>query len=323
MRLLTEMDGKSDAQRFVAYLITQDLTPTVEPAPNDPNRFEIWIRDEDQLEAARSELTAYRENPKASKYDEAKGKAAELVRLEKRKKAEAAKNLHQVRHADPRRQLNGKIPPVTLVLCFACGIVFLLTGFGSQVPGEPEPEIQSALRFVTPDAFIASNGNPLAQVEAGEVWRLFTPALMHGDLLHIALNLFMLVQLGRIVERSEGSWRFLLYCLAIAGLSNFCQAVTPRSVEFLPGIILGGWNFLGISGVVFGLFGFLWIKSNMQPQMGLRLSSTSVTFLVVYMLLGFVIAEMRLANIAHLVGLLTGIGLAFVSVSIQKQKLSS
>ncbi len=44
----------------------------------------------------------------------------------------------------------------------------------------------------------------------GQVWRLLTPALLHGSLLHIAFNMYALYSLGSSLERYYGHSRFLL-----------------------------------------------------------------------------------------------------------------
>lgn len=44
----------------------------------------------------------------------------------------------------------------------------------------------------------------------GQVWRLLTPALLHGSLLHIGFNMYALFSLGSSLERYYGHARFLL-----------------------------------------------------------------------------------------------------------------
>lgn len=44
----------------------------------------------------------------------------------------------------------------------------------------------------------------------GQFWRLLTPALLHGSLLHIAFNMYALFSLGTSLERYYGHARFLL-----------------------------------------------------------------------------------------------------------------
>jgi rhomboid protease GluP len=46
-------------------------------------------------------------------------------------------------------------------------------------------------------------------LRAGQVWRLFTPGLVHGSLLHLAMNAFFLNDLGGLVERLFGRWRMV------------------------------------------------------------------------------------------------------------------
>lgn len=52
----------------------------------------------------------------------------------------------------------------------------------------------------------------------GQFWRLLTPALLHGSLLHIAFNMYALFSLGTSLERYYGPARFLL----LYGIGAFC-----------------------------------------------------------------------------------------------------
>ncbi len=52
---------------------------------------------------------------------------------------------------------------------------------------------------------------------AGESWRLFTSMFLHIGLIHLALNMYMLLMCGPIVERAFGSVKFMLIYL-ISGL---------------------------------------------------------------------------------------------------------
>ena len=59
----------------------------------------------------------------------------------------------------------------------------------------------------------------VAAIAAGELWRLLTPALLHGNALHLATNNYALNSLGPLIERVSGRPRFLaVYTLAaVAG----------------------------------------------------------------------------------------------------------
>jgi len=82
--------------------------------------------------------------------------------------------------------------------------------------------------------------NPL--IEAGQFWRLITPILLHGSILHIALNMYALYILGRRMERFYGHGRFLLLYL----LSGFAGNVLSFVLTSSPS--------LGASTAIFGLF---------------------------------------------------------------------
>ena len=75
----------------------------------------------------------------------------------------------------------------------------------------------------------------------GQLWRLFTPALLHASVAHIGFNMYALYSFGRNLERAYGHGRFfLLYLLgALAGnVASFWMSPNPS---------------LGASTAVFGL----------------------------------------------------------------------
>jgi rhomboid protease GluP len=78
-------------------------------------------------------------------------------------------------------------------------------------------------------------------IEAGQFWRLITPILLHGSILHVALNMYALFILGSRLERFYGHGRFLLLYL----LSGFAGNVFS--------FVLSENSSLGASTAVFGL----------------------------------------------------------------------
>jgi membrane associated rhomboid family serine protease len=84
-----------------------------------------------------------------------------------------------------------------------------------------------------------------ALVADGDLWRLVTAGLLHGFLLHLAVNLVGLAFFGRMVERALGTPRVV----CILGAS---QVVSMAAASFAHS---GG--VVGISGVVAGLVGAL------------------------------------------------------------------
>jgi GlpG protein len=84
-------------------------------------------------------------------------------------------------------------------------------------------------------------------------------------------------------------------------------AVASNCAQYLIG---GSTNFGGMSGVLYGLFGFVWIRMVRQPQEGFWISQQSINIMLVWLLLCFTGLMGNIANWAHLFGLFSGAGLA-------------
>lgn len=80
-------------------------------------------------------------------------------------------------------------------------------------------------------------------IQAGQLWRLFTPILLHGSITHIFFNMYALLAFGTSLERYFGRGRFLTLYL----LGAFAGNVT--SFLFTDGYSIGA------STAVFGLIG--------------------------------------------------------------------
>ncbi|MCU0506180.1 MAG: rhomboid family intramembrane serine protease, partial [Chloroflexi bacterium] len=81
---------------------------------------------------------------------------------------------------------------------------------------------------------------------AGEWWRLVSPTLVHGSLIHLGFNMLALWIAGSLVERLYGAPTMLaLYLLTAAAGS---------AASFAFG---GPYPSVGASGAVFGFFGIL------------------------------------------------------------------
>lgn len=79
---------------------------------------------------------------------------------------------------------------------------------------------------------------------AGEIWRLITPALLHGSLPHIAFNMYALLSFGAGLERHFGHGRFFLLYLLGAFAGNVASF-----------LFTGGSYSVGASTAIFGLLG--------------------------------------------------------------------
>jgi membrane associated rhomboid family serine protease len=76
-------------------------------------------------------------------------------------------------------------------------------------------------------------GVSVADLQAGQWWRLLSSCFVHANLLHLGINLFVLLATGRRGEQVWGWWRFLLLYL-LAGLSGNLVALTQTRSALPP-----------------------------------------------------------------------------------------
>lgn len=147
----------------------------------------------------------------------------------------------------------------------------------------------------------ATNNGVLSEIQNGQLWRLFTPMFLHFSPLHIIFNMMWLIDLGVIIENRHGRFRLLLLILVIGLISNLGEY---------------GWThypkFGGMSGVVYGLLGYLWVFGRLNPRSELQLNPTIVILMLVWFALCWTGMLGPIANMAHTVGLLMGLLLAWI-----------
>jgi rhomboid protease GluP len=153
----------------------------------------------------------------------------------------------------------------------------------------------------------------------GQWWRLVTAMFVHVGLLHLATNMWCLWNLGLLGEPLVGAWGlFAAYLLTGFGGNLLSVAVHPGLPGTAEGIVGAG-----ASGAVFGLAGLLIVllKSKLLPlpEVELRRLRRSVIWFAV---LNFVLgagtwvahSALRIDNMAHLGGFVTGLVLALPMV---------
>ncbi|OZY58828.1 rhomboid family intramembrane serine protease [Pseudomonas lundensis] len=192
------------------------------------------------------------------------------------------------------QQLRGS--PATATILLLCVMVAVVTQLGENLP------LLSGLTFL--DFSIRGQYiqfTPLSDsLAAGQWWRLFTPMLIHFGFLHIAMNGMWYWELGRRVELRQGSINLIGLSLLFSLVSNFAQ------------YLFGGPSlFGGMSGVLYGLLGHVWIYQLMAPNPLYRLPRGVLVMMLVWLavcmsglvsLIGFG----QIANAAHVGGLLIG-----------------
>jgi membrane associated rhomboid family serine protease len=186
--------------------------------------------------------------------------------------------------------------------------VFLTGGLA----GPKNPAVAQRLSEGLQEILHRSGGVWAPDLLRGEWWRMLTTAFVHGGLLHLGLNLFILYRIGAVVEQTWGRWRFLvIYFLAAWGGS--CVALAYQPVQVVGGV---EWpvQLVGASGALCGIFGaeaaWVLLYGKYLPR---SLARRGRRLLVVnLLLLVFISLLPRVSGWAHLGGALTGAAAALV-----------
>ena len=141
----------------------------------------------------------------------------------------------------------------------------------------------------------------MPEIRRGQVWRLFTPMFIHFGLLHILFNMLWLKDLGSMIERRQSSWMLIGVVLATSVAGNLAQYAWS------------GPSFGGMSGVVYGLLGYVWLRGRYDPRSGLSLDRRIVVWMGVWFLICLTPVMPNVANAAHGAGLAVGAVWGFIS----------
>jgi len=129
-------------------------------------------------------------------------------------------------------------------------------------------------------------------VAEGEWYRIITAGFLHVNLIHIGFNMFLLFMLGRLIEPSLGTPRFLLvYFVSLIAGSLGALILDPNALT------------IGASGAVFGLFGASFLLAR---ERGMNALAGELGLLIVINLV-FTFASSRNISVGgHLGGLAGG-----------------
>lgn len=301
MRQIGTLPSETEARTFADYMLTQSIRTNVEP---DGDAWAVWVMEEDQVPKSKEELAAFGKDPLSEKYVQAKSKADDLRDKEIKKNREVKKKI--VRATETWNQSPMQRMPVTITLIALSVAAVMMTtppdkplSFGSRI----EPGLTwlsfAPIRESDREGYMSIPTHKFEAIQQGEVWRLFTPMFLHFHFFHLLFNMMWLKDLGGAIEARRGRWKYLLLVLAIAGLSNTAQAV------------ISGPNFGGMSGVVFGLFGYIWMQSRFLYNSGFSMPPNQVMFMLVWMVICYTGAFGPIANTAHTVGLAVGMTLGY------------
>ena len=133
-----------------------------------------------------------------------------------------------------------------------------------------------------------------------EPWRFVTAVFLHGSLMHIAFNMWVLMDIGPQVEEMYGTGRYL-FLYVVTGIGGYVLSSA-----------FGNFS-VGGSGALLGLVGVMLAITVGRKTAGMiMLRSQLIRWLVYIAILGFVVRGVD--NYAHFGGLATGFLLGRIMV---------
>lgn len=292
MRQIGTLPTEMNAQNLADHLIAIGITNRVVA---EGDQWAIWVYNEDQVASARVELDAFRANPNDPRYQAAKDAALAVEREKQKLDKLYRRNVRDLSGRWDRPNFRGR--PLTSALMAISIAVYLLTNVFHN-----DFDLTDKLLFCSFDPVNHTGLNGLNQILHGQVWRVITPIFLHFSVLHILFNMLWLKSLGTLIESRRGTKTLALLVLLSAVSSNVAEFAYESTRMPLPG------NFGGMSGVVYALFGYVWMKGRSEPEQGMIMSRQNVQIMLFFLVLCMVLPQIigPVANVAHVVGLIVG-----------------
>lgn len=284
MRQIGTIADLRAAQRLQDYLIAQGTTCSLDESDVG---YGVWIHDDDHIPNAKVTLEHFLAHPNDERYLTARAKADALLREQAAQRRVARQNTVPMTRRWEQGGAGGV--PLTFGIILACLIVFVDTYFMNNEGG-----FFGLLLF-------SKDGTWKAILEEHEYWRLLSPSILHGGPLHILFNLLGWYQLAGMVEQRKGTGYLLMLTVLTALATDVLQFTFVKR------------PFVGLSGVVFGVFGYVWVKGKLDPGDGMGVPPATVVNALVFYLLCWIGAFGNIANYGHTGGLLMGVTIGCLS----------
>ena len=148
--------------------------------------------------------------------------------------------------------------------------------------------------------------------KGNEWWRLITPIFIHFSITHLVFNCLWIFVLGQQIELKDGKIVFVLLMIISAVIGNYAQFLDQ-----------GAHLFGGLSGCVYGLFGYAMTIEFQEQKIRYGLPPSIYIFMLAWLVMGFA-GVLRLfgfgeiANFAHLGGLASGVFFGMLLIMFNK-----
>ena len=191
----------------------------------------------------------------------------------------------------------GQPPPATVFLVIVNALVFAY-GMISQT----QQNIFASYGFI-PNELFHANGQFLQD----SLVRLFASMFIHANIAHISFNLFALIYMGGVAERSVGVPKFILIYL-LAGIGGGLLHGVVASYILSEGDAI----LIGASGAISGVLGVAAALGEVRGYYWLAIQD-------IYVFIGS-FTSLSIAFMAHVGGFLTGLVLTKAMIVLERRK---
>jgi rhomboid protease GluP len=200
---------------------------------------------------------------------------------------------------NPSAILGGMIPHArftTVVILVVNFGLFLATVLYSMGAGNGE-----AVWNIDVGTLVAFGAKYNAGLASGQWWRLVTAGFLHGGLLHILMNSWVLFDLGAQVEEIYGAARMLVVYFVSTVFGFYVSAVWSPAPS------------VGASAALMGLIGaMIALGVRHRNPLGSAIRGTYIRW-AIYIILFGLLPGLRVDNAAHIGGLAAGFGIAYLA----------
>jgi membrane associated rhomboid family serine protease len=182
------------------------------------------------------------------------------------------------------------IPTITAICCFVSIVLFI----GINLEGKLD-NWEVYKKWGAPSSTDIFNES---------YWGLISSSFLHTEIWHIAFNLYWLWILGKKIEFESNKTYYSFLILSAALVSSLAQ------------LAFGDTTGIGLSGIGYALFSFIFLKSKTTDAYKNYLDKQTIYLFLVWLALCVVLTQTKLwsiGNAAHIGGLLWGITLAYIS----------
>lgn len=199
--------------------------------------------------------------------------------------------------------------PVTVLMMVTLWLIYLAqqVGIVSQLDLLMDPTLWSGAKL------------DLTSFWQNDIVRWWSPALIHLSLMHIVMNSFWWWVLAKEIEKTDGHFVLVTLTLVLALIAGYAQYLAV------------GPYFAGLSGVTYGLMGWVWgrqYRYRQSPvpryQLPVWLFPFMMVAMVIMIMFDGVFGGLNIGHESHVAGALFGALIAIVSpinTAVLKEKL--